>query len=70
MPNGVPVNGVEPGPVIAGMTEGHGYQPDADPMKRMGQPEEIASVLAFLCSPAASYVTGTIIDANGGTYLR
>lgn len=70
VPHGVTVNGVAPGPVISGMTEGHGYQPDAYPMKRMGQPEEIASVLAFLCSPAASYVTGTIIDANGGTYLR
>lgn len=69
-PHGVTVNGVAPGPVISGMTEEGGYQADAYPMKRMGKPEEIASVLAFLCSPGASYLAGAIIDANGGTYLR
>ncbi|MVW70983.1 SDR family NAD(P)-dependent oxidoreductase [Bordetella sp. 15P40C-2] len=70
MPHGVTVNGVAPGPVSSGMTEGHGYDAQAYPMKRMGQPEEIAGVLAFLCSPAASYLAGTMVDVNGGTYLR
>lgn len=68
--DGVTVNGVAPGPVQSGMTIGHGYQPENYPMKRMGEPEEIARVLAFLCSASASYITGAIIDANGGTYLR
>lgn len=68
--HGVTVNGVAPGPVLTGMTAGHGYDGSAYPMKRMGEPEEIASALAFLCSPGASYLSGAILDVNGGTYLR
>ena len=36
------------------------------PMARIGQPEEVARVVAFLCSDAASYVTGQILSVNGG----
>jgi Tropinone reductase 1 len=36
------------------------------PMRRVAEPEEIASVVAFLCLPAASYVTGQIVAADGG----
>jgi NAD(P)-dependent dehydrogenase (short-subunit alcohol dehydrogenase family) len=38
----------------------------ATPMKRLGQPEEIASVVAFLASTEASYITGQDIPVNGG----
>ena len=38
-------------------------------LKRLGQPEEVAEVIAFLASDASSYVTGTIIDVNGGMRL-
>lgn len=68
--HGVTVNGVAPGPVLTGMTAGHGYDGGAYPMRRMGEPEEIASALVFLCSPGASYLSGAILDVNGGTYLR
>ncbi|HIP38258.1 MAG TPA: SDR family oxidoreductase, partial [Desulfocapsa sulfexigens] len=36
------------------------------PMARIGKPEEVAKVVAFLCSSDASYMTGQILSVNGG----
>ncbi len=69
---GIRVNGVRPGFIH---TEIHadGGEPNRGeritpsvPMRRGGQPEEIAQVIFWLLSDAASYLTGTIIDATGG----
>lgn len=40
------------------------------PLKRIARPDEIASVIAFLCSDEASYITGETIAATGGLYMR
>ena len=42
---------------------------DRTPMRRIGEPEEVASAVAFLCLPASSYVTGECIAVDGG-FLR
>jgi 3-oxoacyl-[acyl-carrier protein] reductase len=40
------------------------------PLRRLGTAREVADVVAFLCSPAASYITGETIAVNGGIYIR
>lgn len=39
------------------------------PLQRIGQPSEIAEVVAFLCSAQAGYITGSVINVNGGLYM-
>ena len=69
-PHGVLVNGIAPGPIDTEMTRGQPFDLSQIPLGRMGVADEIAWPIAFLCSPAASYVTGTVLDVNGGLYMN
>lgn len=70
-PHGIRVNAVAPGAIeteiIAYDTpEMRQKRIEATPVRKVGQPEEIASVVSFLVSEEASYITGETIHANGG----
>jgi NAD(P)-dependent dehydrogenase (short-subunit alcohol dehydrogenase family) len=75
-PHGINVNAVAPGTTATEMTrstlstdEGLAWQLARIPMGRVGQPDDIASVVVFLCSPEASYITGHTLVADGGWLL-
>ncbi len=68
-PDNVLVNGVAPASTATPMMEGRPVDLQRIPLRRMSRPDEVAWPIAFLCSDAASYVTGTVIDVNGGVYM-
>jgi len=71
---GIRVNAVTPGPIMTPATKAwFDHDPDAgaaianaNPMGRIGTPEEVANVVLFLASDASSYVTGASIPVDGG----
>jgi len=62
----VTVNAVAPGFIESEMTAEIGDMAQFIPMRRSGQPEEVAAAIAFLASPEASYVTGSTLTIDGG----
>jgi 3-oxoacyl-[acyl-carrier protein] reductase len=73
---GITANAIAPGAVDTGafwttVSEAQGKTAVANtPMRRMGTPEDIASAVAFLVSPAAGFITGCTLDVNGGRLMR
>jgi 3-oxoacyl-[acyl-carrier protein] reductase len=68
-PYGTTVNAVAPGPVASGMTANLNPALSAlIPVGRLGTPKEVAAVIGFLASEAASFITGEILDVNGGMW--
>jgi len=74
---GVRVNAVSPGPIAGteglarmAMTETPGIRiGDALPLRRLGKPSEVADAVAFLCGEGAAFITGTVLDCDGGMRL-
>jgi NAD(P)-dependent dehydrogenase (short-subunit alcohol dehydrogenase family) len=70
-PRGVRVNAISPGEIdTAILSPGTAAYAEREvPMRRLGRPEEVADAIRFLCSPQASYVTGTELHINGGQHV-
>ena len=70
----ITINAVAPGFISTDMTENNkGVNADhlvkEIPLGRFGDPEEVASLISFMCSDGASYITGQTIHINGGLYM-
>jgi 3-oxoacyl-[acyl-carrier protein] reductase len=68
------VNTVSPGiietPMTSALIQARGNESiEQTPLKRLGHPREVASVVGFLCSDASSFITGGVIHVNGGLYI-
>ena len=73
-PRGITVNAVAPGFIQTDMTDVLGAEMKEKiqatvPLKRLGQPEDIANMVAFLASEQAAYITGQIIHVDGGLVI-
>jgi len=68
-PHNILINAVAPAPVATPMTQGQAFDSPSFPMQRISEAEEIAGPLAFLVSPAASYVAGAVLDINGAMHF-
>ncbi len=71
---GITVNCIAPGFIDTDMTRALNEQQTQAllgqiPLGRLGQPEDIASMVAFLASPAGSYISGATLHVNGGMYM-
>lgn len=71
---GITVNAVAPGFIETDMTAGlsaeqRGALEKQIPLERLGAADDIAATVLFLCSPGAGYITGEVINVNGGMYM-
>lgn len=72
--HGITVNIVSPGRIVTDMLADHIPSREQEwraqtPLRRLGQPEEVAGAIAFLASDLSSYMTGTTLHVNGGVLM-
>jgi 3-oxoacyl-[acyl-carrier protein] reductase len=70
-PRNITCNVVAPGPIVTAMTTGlpeewQTWATQSVPLGRLGVPEEVGAVVAFLCSDLAGYITGALVPVDGG----
>jgi 3-oxoacyl-[acyl-carrier protein] reductase len=70
-PRGITVNVVAPGLIETEMIAEAPVEKLLSfvPVRRLGKPEEVAHVVAYLCSPEAAFITGQVINVNGGMWV-
>lgn len=64
--DGIYVNAIAPGGCATDMTDGYDYGTHNLPIARMGTPKEMADAIVFLASDASSYITGQVLNVDGG----
>jgi len=69
MPLGIYVNGIAPGTIRTPMTIDEPYKDEMIPLGRLGEPEDIAEAVLFLASSASNFITGIVLDVNGGVVI-
>ncbi len=73
-PYGITVNALAPGIIATDPVRAKVGDREADyaariPLRRLGQAQDVANAVLFLASPLASYITGVVLDINGGMYM-
>ncbi|MCP4626327.1 MAG: SDR family oxidoreductase [bacterium] len=74
-PFGINVNAVAPGITLTGPVKRHlaGREDEyvaAIPLRRLGTPQDVAQAVLFLSCPMSDYITGCVLDVNGGMYMN
>ena len=68
-PDGILANAIAPGLVWTPMTLGYPVPENAIPVGRIGRPEDVAEAVVFLASDMSNYMTGCVLDVNGGIFM-
>lgn len=74
-PHGITCNAVTPGRIASAMTASAGAEVTErlnsnTPLRRMGTPDEVARAIEFFCSPSGEFISGAVLDVNGGLYMQ